>query len=158
MNTMHEILREFRYGIYIVGVKGRDEDDTNALLVSWLTQCSFEPPLLMMAVRRDSRSFELIREGQAFSVNIISPDQKDLARRFVKPSDRVGDKFEDTAEPGGATGAPVLRDALAHLECRVQSITEPGDHAVVIGEVVNAVRREAGPQLMCSDMPWTYGG
>lgn len=155
---MHDILREFPYGIYFVGVRGNKEEDTNALLVSWLTQCSFDPPLLMMALRADSRSCELIRDGQVFSVNIVDSENRELARQLVKPADRVGDKLRDTSEPGEKTGAPVLREALAYLECRVHSITQPGDHAVVVGEVVHAGRRGSGRQLMCSDMQWTYGG
>jgi flavin reductase (DIM6/NTAB) family NADH-FMN oxidoreductase RutF len=158
MNTMHEILREFPYGIYVVGVRGREEKETNALLVSWLTQCSFDPPLIMMALRRGSRSLELIREGKAFSVNIVDHQRKELARWFVKPADRVGDKLDVDSKPGKATGAPVLSDALAVLECRVQSITEPGDHALVIGHIVNAERQGTGRQMTCSDMHWTYGG
>ena len=158
MRAMHEVLREFPYGIYIVGVRGREEGEASGLVVSWLAQCSFEPPLLMLAVRRDSRSFELIREGQVFSVNIVDHEKKDLARRFVKPADRVGDKWDAESKTGEKTGAPVLGDALAILECRVRSITEPGDHAIVVGDIVHAERHGSGRQLMCSDMQWTYGG
>lgn len=158
MKILHEILREFPYGIYIVGVRGQDERDTNALVVSWLTQCSFEPPLLMLAVRRDSRSCRLLKTGQVFSVNVVDHERKDLARRFVKPSDQVGEKLDVESQPGEVTKAPVLREALAHVECRVHSITEPGDHAVVIGEVVRGVRQGTGRQLLCADMHWTYGG
>lgn len=158
MNAMHDVLREFPYGIYLVGVRGEKPEEANALLVSWLTQCSFEPPLLMMAIRRDSRSLALLRSGQAFSVNIVDSEKKDLARRFVKPADQVGDKLDAESQPGKATGAPVLKDALARLECRVKSIAETGDHAVVIGEVVEADRQGTGRQLLCSDMQWTYGG
>ena len=160
MKTMHDILREFPYGIYFVGVRGLEEGETNALLVSWLTQCSFDPPMLMMALRGDSRSYELLQEGRVFSVNIVDAENKDLARRIVKPADRVGDKLQDgsESEPGEKTGAPLLREALACLECRLHSVVHPGDHAIVIGEVVNAERRGTGRQLMCSDMQWTYGG
>ncbi len=76
MEAMHEILRDFPYGIYIVGVRGREAGEVSGLVVSWLAQCSFEPPLIMLAVRHDSRSFALIEESQVFSVNIVGPDQR----------------------------------------------------------------------------------
>jgi flavin reductase (DIM6/NTAB) family NADH-FMN oxidoreductase RutF len=95
-----------------------------------------------------------------FSVNIVGHEKKDLARRFVKPADRVGDKWDADSRTKVKTETPVLGpgDALASLECRVRSIAEPGDHAIVVGEVVNAERHGTGRQLMCSDMQWTYGG
>jgi flavin reductase (DIM6/NTAB) family NADH-FMN oxidoreductase RutF len=56
--VMHEILRQLPYGLYVVGVRGNG--DLNAMTASWVTQCSFEPPLLMVAVRRPSRSYEFL--------------------------------------------------------------------------------------------------
>jgi flavin reductase (DIM6/NTAB) family NADH-FMN oxidoreductase RutF len=145
------------YGLYVVGVRGSN-GNFNALLVSWLTQCSFDPPLLMIAVRKDSRSYDLVKRGKVFSVNLIDKSNRRLAREFVKPADRVGNKLAKVTHLDGSTGAPILGKAFAFIECKVREIREPGDHAIVIGEVVDAGRQGTGDPLMCSDLRWHYGG
>jgi flavin reductase (DIM6/NTAB) family NADH-FMN oxidoreductase RutF len=156
--TVHEILREIPYGIYVVGVHSGDDGNFNALLVSWLAQCSFDPPMIMIAVRRGTRSYDLIKEGKVFSVNLIDKKEEELARHFVKPSDRIGDKLEKTSHIRERTGAPILPQAFAFLECEVRGFYEPGDHAIVIGEVVNAAHPGSGQVLTCSDLHWHYAG
>ena len=156
--TIHKILRQIPYGLYIVGVRGNDEGDFNALVLSWLTQCSFDPPLLMIAVRKGTRSYDLVKQGRVFSVNLIDKSEQRLARQMVKPSARVGNKLGKVAHVKEDTGAPVLRKAFAYVECKVREIHEPGDHAIIIGEVVNAGKHGASESLMCSDLHWHYAG
>jgi flavin reductase (DIM6/NTAB) family NADH-FMN oxidoreductase RutF len=155
---VHEVLRQIPYGLYVVGVCGNSNGAFNALVVSWLTQCSFEPPLIVIAVRKDSRSYELIKKGRAFSVNFIDKTQRSVVRQLVKPAHGAGEKLRTVAHVEEHTGAPILREAFAYAECKVREIHEPGDHAMVIGEVVGAAKRGAGEQMMCSDLRWHYGG
>lgn len=154
----HDILRELPYGMYVVGVRSGGDGELNALIVSWLPQCSFDPPLVMIAVRQGTRSYELVKEGKVFAINLIDKGDQELARHFVKPSDRAGDKLGTVAHVEEDTGAPILRTAFAYIECKVREIYEPGDHAIVIGEVVNAGRHGDGEPLMCSDLSWHYAG
>lgn len=156
--TIHKILRQIPYGLYVVGVRGKGDGNFNALVVSWLTQCSFDPPLLLIAVSKATHSYDLVKQGRVFSVNLIDKSEQRLARQMVKPSDRVGDKLGKVAHIEEATGAPVLQKAFAYVECNVCEIHEPGDHAIVIGEVVNAGKNGAGESLMCSDLHWHYAG
>jgi flavin reductase (DIM6/NTAB) family NADH-FMN oxidoreductase RutF len=156
--VVHDILREIPYGLYVVGVRNGNDGSLNALVVSWLTQCSFEPPLILVALRRGTQSYDLVKEGAVFSVNLLDRNEQDLARHFVKPSDRLGDKLGTVGHIEEDTGAPILRRAFAYIECKVREIYEPGDHAIVIGEVVNAGRHGPGEALMCSDLHWHYAG
>jgi flavin reductase (DIM6/NTAB) family NADH-FMN oxidoreductase RutF len=155
--TLHEVLRQFPYAIYIVGVRGRN-GEMNALVASWVTQCSFFPPLLMVAIRRDTLTYKLVSTGKVFSVNLIDKSQKSLARLLVKPSDQVGDKLGKVAHVEEDTGAPILRKALAYAECKVKKIYEPGDHALVIGEIVHSGIHGKGEPLLATDLKWHYGG
>ena len=155
---VHEILREIPYGMYVVGVRSGSDGDLNALIVSWLTQCSFDPPLIMIAVRQGTKSYDLVKEGRVFTINLVDKSEHELARQFVKPSDRVGDKLGAVSHIEEDTGAPILRKAFAYVECKVREIYEPGDHAIIIGEVVNAGRHGRGESLMCSDLHWHYAG
>ena len=154
----HEILRLLPYGLYVVGVRGKQDGDMNALVVNWLTQCSFDPPLIMVAFRQGTRSCELLKEGKVFSVNLIDKKDRRLMQTLVKPSDRIGDKLGKIGHVEEDTGAPILRKAFAYIECKVRKLIEPGDHALAIGEVVNAAWHGQGEPLTCADLRWHYAG
>jgi flavin reductase (DIM6/NTAB) family NADH-FMN oxidoreductase RutF len=156
--VVHDVLREIPYGLYVVGIRSGNNGDFNALVVSWMTQCSFDPPLLMIAIRRGTRSYDLVKMGNAFSINLIDKREHRLVKEMVKPADRVGDKLGKVAHVEEDTGAPILRDAFSYIECKVRKIYEPGDHAIVVGEVVNAGRHGSGESLTCSDLHWHYAG
>ncbi len=145
------------YGLYVVGVRGKD-GEMNALAVSWVTQCSFEPALLMVALRKDSKSYDLLKRGQVFSLNLLDKSEREVVRTIEKPARLTGRKLERVAHVEESTGAPILRDAFAYIECKVRNIYEPGDHALVVGEVVHAGLFSPGEPLMCADLKWHYGG
>ena len=145
------------HGVYIVGV--RNGAEVNAFTGTWLTQVSFTPPLIALGVKRDSHSFSMIKAGRVFSVNFLRKDQKAVAEHFVKPATVAGEKLKDVRYRRGATGAPVLEDALGFIECEVREIAnESGDHAVVIGEVIEAGVHKDEPALTLLDTGWHYGG
>jgi flavin reductase (DIM6/NTAB) family NADH-FMN oxidoreductase RutF len=148
-------LRRIPYGLYVVTTAL--DGEWNGFTGSWLTQASFEPPLLALAIRRDSTSFRMIAASGVLVVNWIRKTDRDLAERFFKPVRRVGDKFGDLACRMGATGAPILDRALAYADCRVAHVWEGGDHALVVAEIVDLATGE-GDALLVSDTPWSYGG
>ena len=150
-------LRKIPHGVYIVGVK--QDAQLNAFTATWLTQVSFTPPLVALGIKKDSHSFEMIKQGRVFTVNLLGKDQKSIAEHFVKPATVVGEKLKDVRHRAGATGAPVLEDAIAYVECEVREIAnERGDHAIVIGEVVEAGVHRDEPALTLMDTGWHYGG
>ena len=150
-------LRKIPHGVYIVGVK--QETQLNAFTGTWFTQVSFTPPLVALAVKRASHSFEMIRHSRVFSVNWLGKDQQSIAEQFVKPAAVVGEKLRDVRHRLGKTGAPILEEAIAYVECEVREIAnEQGDHALVIGEVVEAGVHKDEPALTLMDTGWHYGG
>ena len=150
-------LRKIPHGVYIVGVK--QDSQLNAFTATWLTQVSFTPPLLALGIKKDSRSFEMIKHGRVFSVNLLGKDQKPVAEHFVKPATVVGEKLKEVRYRTGATGTPILEDAIAYVECQVREIAnEHGDHAIIIGEVVEAGVSKDEPALTLMDTGWHYGG
>ena len=150
-------LRKISHGIYVVGVK--DGAQTNAFTATWLTQVSFTPPLVALGVKKDGGSFHMIQQGGVFSVNLLGKGQKALAEHFVKPASVVGEKLKDVPHRAGKTGAPVLTEAIAYFECEVREIAnERGDHAIVIGEVIEAGVQRDEPTLTLADTGWHYGG
>ncbi len=150
------VLRKLPHGVYIVGVMHNGQ--RNAFTGTWLTQVSFTPPLVAIGVRKDSGSFQMLKDGGVFSVNLLDKTQKSIAEHFVKPA-TSGDKLAGIKTRSGSTGAPVLEDALGYFECRVREIAnEHGDHALVIGEVVDAGLYRDEPALTLMDTGWHYGG
>ncbi|HEX9780925.1 MAG TPA: flavin reductase family protein [bacterium] len=151
------VLRKIPHGLFVVGV--RHDGRVNAFTATWVTQASFTPPRVVLGVRKDSGSFEMIKASRVFTVNVLGKDQRALAERFVKPARVAGDKLEGVPSRPGRTGAPILEDAIGHFECEVREIAnEDGDHAVVIGEVVDAGLREDAAALTLADTGWHYGG
>ena len=156
-NAKKVALRKIPHGVYVVGVK--DGVQFNAFTATWLTQVSFTPPLVAVGVRRNSHSFEMIKTGRVFSVNVLGKDQKAVAEHFVKPASVVGEKLKEVRYRAGKTGVPVLEDAIGYVECEVREIAnESGDHAVVIGEVIEAGIHKDEPALTLLDTGWHYGG
>ena len=150
-------LRKIPHGVYIVGVK--QDSQLNAFTATWLTQVSFTPPLVALGVKKDSHSLAMIKQDRVFSVNLLGKDQKAMAEHFVKPATVVGEKLKDVRHRPGKTGAPVLDEAIAYVECELREVAnEHGDHAIVIGEVVEAGVHQDVPALTLMDTGWHYGG
>jgi len=148
------LLQAIPHGLYLVGVDtGRERFLYTA---SWLTQASFEPRLIITAVRRDHRGHRLIREAGAFAVSFLGRDQVELAELgFRGEGDRMGAFSWHTCP---VTGAPVVEGTLGYLGCRVRGWTEGGDHDLVLAEVVTAEVFRDGSLLTMDRTPWSYAG
>jgi len=156
LEAKKKALRMITYGLYILTSKSGDR--YSAGTVNWLSQASFEPPLVMVGVRRDSGLYGVISESNVFAVNILGSEQKEIASAFFKPTIVEGDKINGYKFEFGETGSPLLVDLPAFFECKVVDKVERGDHAIFVGEVVNAgVRNETKPLIMW-DTGWFYGG
>ena len=151
-------LRMLVHGIYIVGA-GQGEDAV-ANGVTWLTQASFEPPLIMAAIRVDGRLHDAIQESGFFSVNLVARDQQEMVKTFFKPAEtREGSINGYAFEPGPATGSPIFADAPAWFEVELRHSFHSGDHTVFVAEVLEAgVRQPEAEPLALRDTPWQYGG
>jgi len=154
VDAARSLLQLVPHGLYLVGVAAGEE--RFLYTASWLTQASFEPRLLVTAVRRDHRGHRLIREAGAFAVSFPGREQQELARHGFTTA---GDRLEGLAwRPCPSTGAPVLPDTLGFLGCRVQGWLEGGDHDLVLAEVVAAERFREGKLLTVDATPWSYAG
>ncbi len=155
--TRSEILKTIPYGFYITGVVGAD-GEANGFTTCWVSQVSFEPQQVVVAVRRDQRTHELMEQGGVFSLNFLDTGQEDLALRFTRPLEPENGAVGGAAYTSGETGAPLFEDAFAHLECRVVGKMEAGDHTVYLGEVAAANLRRPADILTDLDTPMDYGG
>ncbi len=136
-NSKKTALRMIPYGIYVLTAKAKDGTIGTAT-VNWVTQTSFAPPLVAAAVKADSGAYAALKDSQHFVLNMLGKGQQGVAFTFFKPAQVEGDKISGQPVRAGETGAPVLTDAQACVECRVAEIVERGDHHIVIGEVIGA--------------------
>ena len=150
-------LRMLSNGVYVL--TSRSEDRYGAATVTWVSQVSFKPPLVMAAVRRESNVFKCLEQSRVAALHIVGNGQQDIARRFFSPTQVGGGTMNGEPFAEGRTAAPVLPNLPARVECRVERILETeGDHAVVILRVVEAELREEVRPLTIAETPWEYGG
>ena len=88
----------------------------------------------------------------------MAKTDKKILEQFFKATPSDGDRFGDVEFSLKKTKTPILKRAVAYLECEVKDIFEAGDHSIVIGEVVEAEVIKDEPPLIMSDTPWHYGG
>ncbi len=150
------LLRKIPHGLFICTV--REGDDINGFTASWVTQGSFAPPLVVMAVRADGSSHGIIKRTNKFCLNVLRFDQKDLAAVFFKPQNGLGGRFESTSYTFGNEGLPILDDAIGGVECNVVGSVENGDHTIFVAEVITAKLHKDSEALNLSSTGWSYGG
>ena len=136
-NVKKTTLRMIPYGLYVLTAAHKD-GRISAGTVNFVTQASFEPPLVVVGVKTDSAGHALIKETKAFALNVLGKGQQALAFTFFKPAERQGATISGEAFKAGTTGAPILASTPAYVECRLVETVEKGDHSVFVGEVVEA--------------------
>ncbi len=144
------------YGLYVLGVE--HQGDLRAASITWVSQASFEPSLMVMGIKKTGRPFSLLKESRKFALSIPESGQKDMAFAFFKTGEGKNGKMGDFAYETATTGAPIISAAMAWLEGEVQSIDETGDHAVVIGRITNAGVKRDGKALTLEELGLKYGG
>ncbi|MDZ8108500.1 MAG: diflavin flavoprotein [Nostoc sp. DedQUE12a] len=116
----------------------KQDDISSAMLASWVSQASFSPPGLTIAVAKDRAVESLTHSGNKFVLNILKEgNHLGLMKHFLKPFGPGQDRFADVAAEEAENGSPILTDALAYLECSVQNRMESGDHWLVYATVDN---------------------
>ncbi len=127
-----DALRHFPSGVTIVTMRGGDE--VHGLTVSAFASVSPDPPLILIMIDHRHHAHTIMeREGAVFAVNILSEDQTELSNRFAWVKDE--DRFAEGKWGEAKTGAPVLEDALAWLDCEIHSKARAGTHTIYVGEV-----------------------
>lgn len=142
-----DALRHFPSGVTIVTIKAGEQ--VHGLTVSAFASVSPEPPLIAVIIDHRHRAYQLLeKEGATFAVNILGEDQVSLSNRFAWLKDQ--DRFQEGQWGSAATGAPILEDALAWLDCTIHSRHEAGTHTVYIGLV------EASSVPLSEEAPLVY--
>jgi flavin reductase (DIM6/NTAB) family NADH-FMN oxidoreductase RutF len=153
------VLWKMPSGLYVVG--SRHGEKRNLMTLNWATQLSFEPKLVGISVEREAFTHELVSGGGVFSLCFIDREDRAIVRKFVKPVEEDGGgDLNGFAVFVRRTGAPILAQSVAWLDCEVRQTVATGGHTLFVGEVVDAgfAKDEATPVLRMEDTKMNYGG
>ena len=133
-------------GVYIVTVDVAGKKD--GMLATWITQAGFDPPSLVVSVTKQREILRAMNVGDRFTINVLSNRNMDIFKAFAKPHN--DEKFDGLALKESNIAGPVFAEAVSYIDLKVQSVTEVGDHVLVVGEVID------GELLNGQDEPMTH--
>ena len=134
----------FATGICVLGAK-REDGALFGMTVNSFTSVSLEPPLILVCLGTYTPRTQEIIKAEHFSISILNEQQRNISQHFAKPGEGL---VMDQGWSTGANGAPLIDQALASLECDIESTHMAGDHQIVIGQVTKIVSQpEQNPLL-----------
>lgn len=126
-----QIIGGFATGVTVVTASHAGE--SFGMTANSVTSLSLEPCLLLVCFIRGSKTLIAVKEAGWFGVNILHAGQEQISNTFARTTGTF-DEVPHTVDPHGV---PILADSLGHVVCRVRSVTDGGDHEIVVGEVVD---------------------
>jgi len=143
-----EALGSFATGVTVITVDY--ENEVRGMTANAFSSVSLDPLLVLVCVDRKARTHAHLHEKKRFGVNVLTEHQRRISEFYAFPiheqgnaeRDAAGARFDRTVH-----GTPVLRDALAYLECRLHTSQDAGDHTIFIAQVEEVVVREGEPLL-----------
>jgi flavin reductase (DIM6/NTAB) family NADH-FMN oxidoreductase RutF len=160
-----QVLRTFTYGLYAISCA--NEGEVNAFTANWLTQVSFEPPLVAVSIENTTKSLPMILRDRRFIINVFRSSgeseeahkqDRSFAGSLGKSALKYPDKLANIDYTPGPGGAPILKDALAWAACKITHTIEAGDSTVVIGEVFEVGEQGSGQPLTMNEVGFKHAG
>jgi flavin reductase (DIM6/NTAB) family NADH-FMN oxidoreductase RutF len=147
-------------GLYLVGAGS--ESEANLMTANLIVQASVRPRVMAASIESSAVTLGLIRRGGGFSISLLRRSDRATVRRFVKPArhDPVRRQLNGMPYLSAASGAPVLAEAVAYIDCRLIQTVELGSHTLCLGGVLAAgfLAMEDTPTLRMQDTRMSYGG
>ena len=150
--SLRGALSRFGTGVAIVTTQGAD--GPVGMTVNSFSSVSLDPPLVLWCLADNSQRYDVFSGARTYAINVLHSGQYELAMVFAKD----GGHFTEANSFAGALGAPVLRDALAVFECRLEQTVAVGDHSVIVGRVDQLSYREGDPLIFQGGHFGTFSG
>ncbi len=148
-------LRMFTYGLYVVMCA--DNGEVNGFTANWLSQISFDPPLLVVSIENDAKTLPMIQHNRTFTVNVLRSGQRDLAGTLGKSALKHPQKMENIAYRLEGN-YPVLLDGLAWVACTLRQEIPAGDSTLVLADIVDAGVLAEGVPLTMNEAGFRHAG
>jgi len=146
--TLRHAMRKWATGVAIV--TSAYDGAAHGMTASSFTSVSLTPPQVLISLALATRTHALLRASRVFAVSLLAAGQEDISDRFAgrgEHDDRLAGLDTFTL----VTGVPLLRDAIAHFDCRVIATFTSGSHTIFIGEVLAAQSSESAAPLVYYD-------
>lgn len=124
------------------------------ITASSFSSVSLEPPQILICVVKKLYTHQVIQESGAFGVHILQTGQLEWGMRFAGMIPELEDRFAGLNVITAATGAPILGDAMAWLDCKVAAAHDGGDHTIFVGEVMASKAGDIGEPLLYYHRQW----
>ncbi|MFI6866047.1 flavin reductase family protein [Nocardia sp. NPDC050406] len=154
--NLRAVLAQWATGVVVVTTT-RADGERHGMTASSFTSVALDPPLVSICLASASTTCRLIRHSGVFAINVLGHDHEDISRRFATSSSEVGDRFGVGEWRRSASGAAVLTDAVAWLDCVVAACHPAGDHTIVLGLVQDAAAPRPAPPLIYHDRTYYEG-
>ena len=155
-NLKKQVLRTFTYGLYAVSCSYAGE--VNVFTANWLTQISFDPPLVAISIENTSKSLPMILNSRKCTINVFRSGDRDLAGKLGKSAIQHPDKLVTISFHLGDNGCPILDDALAWVACEIHNTVKAGDSTLVIAEVDDVGMIAEGQPLTMNEAGFRHAG
>ncbi|MBI4321331.1 MAG: flavin reductase family protein [Chloroflexi bacterium] len=143
---LKDALRLVANGVFVVSAEHQGQ--VRGFTATWVSQVSYEHPLVMVSVSKDHDTYPLITGSRRFVVNILGARQREIATHFGRKKADMSTVDSSYFREEGGRRMPVLRDALAYLICDVVSVLEVEDHTIFVGKAADAaVQPDESPLL-----------
>ncbi|MDX1400425.1 MAG: flavin reductase family protein [Kiloniellales bacterium] len=146
------------FGTFATGVTVVTTRDTSGRPLGFtansFTSVSLEPPLVLVCLARSAGCYDVFVNAKNYAVNILAEDQRETSARFAA---RGFEKFEGVEWRKATTGAPILPETSAWLDCETFQIIEAGDHAILVGRVIDYGYNARPPLGYCRGAYVTFG-
>ncbi len=131
--TFRAVLSHWASGVTVVTCHG--EHGPHGMTASSLTSVSLDPPLVLVCVKQTTLTHTLITRSGAFGIHILAEGMEELSNRCAGFLGAEAHWLRDVPHRTEGTGAPILRDALAWMDCRLWEAYPGGDHTIYVGEI-----------------------
>ncbi|MBB5953887.1 flavin reductase (DIM6/NTAB) family NADH-FMN oxidoreductase RutF [Saccharothrix tamanrassetensis] len=149
-DSLRRTMARFATGVIVITVGG---EHAHGMTANAFSSLSLDPPLVLCCVAHTARTHASLTAERRFAVSVLGADQEPVARYFADKRRPPGAAQFSRVDctPGEHTGAPVLADALAWLECALVDAHDSGDHTIFVGEVLAAGRGAGDSALLFFD-------
>lgn len=149
MKDIQKVLKRLEYGVYVITM-GKGQEG-NAFTASWVMQCSSEPPMITVAVHNKHQSSRLIKESNAFVVNLIGEGQEQVVKTYYGPAESGYNKLEGyDLKDSPETNTPLIPGSIGYIDCELKHSYQAGNHTLFVGEIKAAWLDDDATKLMTS--------
>jgi len=134
--TFKDALASWASGVTIL--TSEHEGQVYGITASSFSTLSMDPLLVLVCIQNGNHLERMVPASGKFAVSVLASDQDDVSNHFAISGRDPGPELDGFETFTDQTGSPILTNAIAHLDCELESVLPGGDHVIAVGRVVGA--------------------